>query len=218
MKALFRLVLIIGAVFAATFLLVKTTGSLSVGQIETWLNQARTLSPALVATVVFALLFADLFVAVPTMTVTILSGFFLGHALGSAVALAGLMAAGICGYGLGRVLGSRILAFLVPSEAERDEARETFRAHGFVMILLSRAVPILPEVTACLAGMTGMRFTRFLLAWSLSTIPYALIAAFAGSVSSLANPKPALFTPLGLSATLWLAWFVFSRHRRPVTR
>lgn len=218
MKALVKVIFLIGACFAATFLVAKASGSLSLEQIETWLTNAEALSPALVGTLVFALLFADLFVAVPTLTVTILSGFFLGHVLGASAALAGLTAAGICGFGLGRWFGDRILTFLVPSEAEREEAKATFRTHGFVMILLSRAIPILPEVTACLAGMTGMRFPRFLLAWSLSTVPYVLISAYAGSISSLANPKPAIFTALGLTAVLWLAWFTFSRYRRPATR
>ena len=214
MKPLLKLILIVGGCFAATFLVVKATGSLSVAQIEDWLNQARALSPAVVGSVVFLLLFADLFIAVPTMTVTILSGFFLGYAFGSAAALAGLMAAGLCGYGLGRVFGNHILAFLIRSQTERQDAVDTFRAHGFVMILLSRAVPILPEVTACLAGMTGMAFPRFLLAWCLSTIPYVLIAAYAGSVSTLADPRPAIFTALGLSAVLWTAWLGFRRYRR----
>ena len=65
-----------------------------------------------------------------------------------------------------------------------------------------------------LAGMTGMAFPRFLLAWCLSAIPYVLIAAYAGSVSTLANPRPAIFTALGLSAVLWTAWLGFRRYRR----
>ena len=218
MKSLFKLVLMIGACFAATFLLVRATGVLSAEQIEAWLTQARSLSPAFVGTLVFTLLLADLFIAVPTMTVTILSGFFLGHGYGAAAALAGLTAAGICGYVLGRVFGDRILRFLVPSANEREEAVTTFRTHGFVMILLSRAVPILPEVTACLAGMTGMAFPRFLLAWCLSTVPYTLIAAYAGSVSTLANPGPAIFTALGLSAVLWTAWLGFRPYLPLSTR
>ncbi len=82
------------------------------------------------------------------------------------------------------------------------------------MILLSRAMPILPEVTACLAGMTKMKFSRFLLAWCLSTIPYVLIVSYAGSVSSLENPKPAIYTAIGISATLWAGWYLFNKKRK----
>jgi uncharacterized membrane protein YdjX (TVP38/TMEM64 family) len=77
-------------------------------------------------------------------------------------------------------------------------------------------MPILPEVTACLAGMTGMPFTKFLLAWSLSSVPYVLIASYAGSISSIDNPKPAILAALVLSAAFWLAWFIYHRaHHKP---
>ena len=214
MKALLKIILIIGLCFATTFILVKSTGSLSVDQIETWLNQARELSPVYVGSIVFALLFADLFIAVPTLTVTILSGFFLGQWIGTAAAWSGLMTAGVCGYWLSRYFGEAILRFLVRDEDEREEAKATFRRHGFVMILLSRAVPILPEVTACLAGMTGMGFPRFLLAWLLSTAPYTLIAAYAGSISSVESPQPAIFAAIGISGFFWIAWYLFHRRNR----
>ena len=59
---------------------------------------------------------------------------------------------------------------------------DVFNRHGFVMILLSWALPILPEATACLSGFTRMPFWRFLLAWVLGAYPYVTIAAYAGSV------------------------------------
>ena len=79
------------------------------------------------------------------------------------------------------------------------------------MILLSRAVPILSETTACLAGMTRMNPGKFLLAWLINSVPYMLIAVYAGSVSSIENPKPAIFTAIGLSLLLWLAWYIYHR-------
>jgi uncharacterized membrane protein YdjX (TVP38/TMEM64 family) len=212
MKALVKVILIIGLCFAATFLAIKATGALTVEQIDGWLTQARQLSPLYVGALVAALLLADLFIAMPTLTVTILAGFFLGHAYGATAALAGLMLAGVCGYVVGWRFGEPVLAFLVKDAAERESAKTLFRQRGFVMILLARAVPILPEVTACLAGMTGMPFRRFILAWSLSSAPYALIAAYAGSVSSLENPQPAILAAIGISGVLWTGWYVFRRR------
>ena len=89
-----------------------------------------------------------------------------------------------------------------------------FQAHGAVVILLSRATPILPEVSACMAGITHMPFTRFLLFWLLSTVPYAIIATYAGSISTFENPTPAILAALGLTLVLWLAWFIFRRKQR----
>jgi len=213
MKELIKIILIIGACFAATFIIVKSTGILSIEQIEGWLTLAKQASPLHVALIVAGLLFIDLFIAVPTLTIIILSGYFLGHFFGPAASIAGLMVAGICGYFLSRYFGERVLGFLLKDNAKRDEMKRAFHQHGFIMILLSRAVPILPEVTACLAGLTKMPFLKFITAWSISAIPYAIIAAYSGSISSLNDPSPAIFTAIALWATLWFGWFLFNRKR-----
>lgn len=214
MKPLLKILLIVASCFATTFLLIKFTGILTVGQIEGWLSQARELSLVYVGSIIALLLFADLFIAVPTLTVTILSGYFLGHIYGAAAALIGVLLAGICGYILSYYYGSSILGYLLKDENRRNEAISTFQKHGFVMILLSRAMPILPEVSACLSGMIRMPFSKFLMAWLISSVPYILIATYAGSVSSLDNPKPAIFTAIGISTFFWIAWFVYHRMNK----
>ncbi len=214
MKPLLKIMLIIAVFFATTFLLIKFTGVLTVEQIEGWLTQAKELSPIYVGTIVALLLFADLFIAVPTLTVVILSGYFLGYTYGAISALIGMSLAGVCGYILSHYYGEAILGFLVKDESKRNEAIHAFQQHGFIMILLSRAMPILPEVTACLSGMTRMAFSKFLLAWLISSIPYILIATYAGSISSIENPKPAIFTAIGISTLLWVSWFVYHRIKK----
>ncbi|NOY72664.1 MAG: VTT domain-containing protein [Gammaproteobacteria bacterium] len=216
MKPLIKIIFLIAAFFASTFLLIKFTGILTIEQIESWLIHAKTISPIYLGSLVALLLFVDLFIAVPTLTIIILSGYFLGHTNGAIAALTGLMLAGIFGYMLSQYYGSTILNFLVRDEIKRNEAILTFQKHGVVMILLSRAMPILPEVTACLSGMTRMPFSKFLIAWSISSVPYVLIASYAGSISSIDDPKPAIFTAIGLSALLWISWFFY--HRAHITR
>jgi len=95
MKSFIKLLLIIAICFASTFLLIKSTGVLTVEQIEGWLVLAKELSPFYVGSIVALLLFADLFIVVPTLTVTILAGYFLGHIYGVFAALTGLMLTGI---------------------------------------------------------------------------------------------------------------------------
>lgn len=214
MKPLIKVIVIIGLCFAATFVLIKATGVLSIEQIEGWLKAAKAGSPIYVGGIVTALLFADLFIAVPTLTITILAGYFLGLFYGIVATVSGFMLAGVAGYGLSRYFGDRILRFLVRDGEQRQEAKTTFEKHGFVMILLSRAVPILPEVTACMAGMTGMSFPKFLAAWSISSVPYATIAVYAGSVSSLDNPKPAILAAIAISSSLWVSWYLFHRYQK----
>ncbi len=218
MKELTKVFLIIAIFFASTFVIIKLSGVLTLEQIEGWLLQAKTLSPVYVGSLVAALLFADLFIAIPTLTITILAGYFLGPVFGAVAALTGMLLAGVCGYGLSVKYGGTILQFLVKNESKRIEVMQIFQQHGFAMILLARALPILPESSACLAGMTKMKFGKFLLAWLLSALPYALIAAYAGSISSVDNPKPAIFAAIGLSGVLWSLWFVYHRLNHKLNR
>jgi len=211
MKSLIKVFLIVASCFATTFLLIKFTGILTVEQIEGWLTQAKELSPIYVGSIVALLLFSDLFIAVPTLTVTILSGYFLGLAYGATAAFTGILLAGVCGYALSHYYGNNILGFLVKDKNKRDEAITAFQEHGFVMILLSRAMPIIPEASACLSGMTRMPFSKFLVAWLISSVPYVLIATYAGSISSLDNPKPAIFTAIGITLFFWVTWFIYLR-------
>ncbi|VAW52469.1 hypothetical protein MNBD_GAMMA06-1222 [hydrothermal vent metagenome] len=216
MRPLLKVFLIIATIFASTFLLIKFTGLLTMEQIEGWLTQAKELSPIYAGTIVALLLFADLFIAIPTLTVAILAGYFLGHIYGALAALTGTMLAGITGYAISRYYGGVILGFLLKDESKRNDAIGAFQKHGFVMILLSRAMPILPEATACLSGMTRMPFNNFLAAWLISSVPYILIATYAGSVSSIENPMPAIFAAIGVSALLWVAWFFYHRANRKI--
>lgn len=214
MKPLLKIMLVLATIFAATFLVARLTGLLSIAQVEAWFHALSTLSPLFLGSLVMALLFADLFIAVPTMTICILAGYFLGFPIGAAAAITGMMCAGISGHLICRQVGLRFMRLIIRDKEQIDDAISSFTQHGFLMILLSRATPILPEVTACLSGATKMPVLRFLCAWTINTVPFALITTYAGSVSSAANPKPAIFTAIALSSALWLAWFIFHRKQR----
>ncbi|TBR41941.1 DedA family protein [Marinomonas agarivorans] len=215
MKSLLKAMLGLALFFASTFVLLNFSGVLTVAKIESWLAFAQTVNPIVVATLVSFLLFIDLFIAMPTLTVMIIGGYFLGWQLGALAAISGIFLAGVCGYGLSAKYGDRMIALLIKDPVKRIEATTTYQQHGPVIILLSRAMPILPEVSACMAGMTKMPFGKFLAFWLISTVPYTLIATYAGSISTLENPKPAIFAAIGLTSAVWFGWFVFKRIKRP---
>jgi uncharacterized membrane protein YdjX (TVP38/TMEM64 family) len=213
MRALLRIMLMLAAFFASTFLLARILGLFSIDEVTSWLEQASQINPAYLFIAVVLLLFSDLFIAVPTLTITISSGYFLGFIPGSLAAIIGMLLAGFFGYWLSRSFGERILKRIVKSKHKRNEAISSFERYGAAVILLSRVSPILPEVSACMAGITGMRSSTFFLLWCVNTIPYALIASYSGSVSTLNNPKPAIYGAIGIYAFLWLGWFLFKRFK-----
>lgn len=212
MKQLITLALVLIAIFASTFILIKITGILTVDDIKAALAAAAKINPVYVAMCVIVLLFADLFIAVPTLTVAILSGYFLGFILGGVSAMLGMMLAGVVGYVICRLYGPGLLLKIYKNPAKLTEMHRIFSKHGATVLLICRAAPILPEVCCCLAGANHMSFWRFILCYSIATIPYAFLAAYAGSQSSMNDPLPAIFTAIGISVALWLAWFIFLRR------
>ena len=208
MQALIKIMLTLGLAFATTFFLLNATGVVTVSKIETWLTLARDADPLWVAPIIALLLFVDLIISIPTLATITLSGYFLGPVIGALAGIVGLVMAGLGGYTVSHRYGDLLLKVVVKDESKRSDAVATFQEHGAVVILLSRASPILPEVSACMAGMTRMPLGKFLVLWLASSVPYAVIAAYAGSISSLDNPQPAIFAAIGLMSFLWISWLV----------
>ena len=88
MKPLVKVMLILGSIFALTFIVGRLLGILTVENVRQWLELAAGIDPFWLAGTVVFLLFLDLFVAVPTLSITILAGFFLGFPAGAAAATA----------------------------------------------------------------------------------------------------------------------------------
>jgi uncharacterized membrane protein YdjX (TVP38/TMEM64 family) len=214
MRQLVKVMLILGTVFAMTFILGRVFGILTVENVKLWLEAAGNVDPLWLAGTVILLLFLDLFVAVPTLTITILAGFFIGFYAGAATAFVGMSLAASSGYFISRIWGDRAVSFLVRDIHERQEMAETFHRNGPAMIILSRAAPIVPEVTACMAGATRMRLLHSIGFFTLGTLPYVLIASYAGSISSPESPQPAIYAALALYVFLWLGWYLLHRRTR----
>ena len=122
--------------------------------------------------------------------------------------------AAFTGFGISRIWGERPISLLVKEPEARQEMAESFQRNGPAMIALSRAAPMVPEVTACMAGATKMDFGRYLIFYCLSTVPYVLIASYAGSISAVDSPQPAIFAVLFLYGSLWTGWYIFRRRLR----
>jgi len=215
MRPLLKVIFILGIFFTSMLVALKFTGILTTENIKALLESSNNASPWLVAGIVIALMFSDLFVAVPTLTVTILAGYFLGPVGGALSVIAGLMLAGHAGYFLSWRYGEQFLRLVLKNESERKDLQEQFNKSGVIMILLSRALPMLPEMSACLAGFTRMKYRIFLAAWSASVVPYSFIAAYAGSISSFDNPFPAILAMIVLTSGFWVAWYYYQRSYKP---
>jgi uncharacterized membrane protein YdjX (TVP38/TMEM64 family) len=214
-KELLKIMLILALFFASTFLLLKLTGVLSLDEVHNLLVSAHQNTPLYLALLVVLLLYADLFIAVPTMTVAMLAGYFLGWPLGAAATLTGFFLAGITGYLISRRYGSALLQRIYNDSEKLVQIEHAFNHSGPWVLISCRALPILPEVSCCMAGATRMAFSKFLPLFALGSVPYALIVTYAGSVSSLERPQPAILTAIILTLLLWVGWYLIAKRTPP---
>jgi len=212
MKSLIKIGLILGGTFASTFLLSQVFDVITFANIRQVLYNIQHQPDLIVGIVVTTLLFLDIFIAVPTMTIILLSGYFLGFTNSLVFVFVGLFAAAITGYFISLKWGEKLLRFIEKDFESQQKMKKLFHQHGSTMLIISRAMPILPEVTACLAGICKMPFRRFIFSWLMGTIPYAFIAAYSGSISDLNNPSPAIFGAILISGCLWVAWYYFIKR------
>jgi uncharacterized membrane protein YdjX (TVP38/TMEM64 family) len=214
MKDLLRTALVLALAFASTFVAMRATGILSEDQVREFLADAHRIDAVWLVALVIGLLWIDLLIAIPTMTTILLAGYFLGPVLGSAAAVAGLFAMGVSSHILGRTIGRPVLARLLRDEARLAAIEASFARNDVLALFVCQALPILPELACCLSGIARMHPMRFLSAYAVGVVPFAVIVAYAGSISTMANPGPAIYAAIGVSAGLLLAWRLLQRRTR----
>lgn len=213
MKDLLRIGLILGLAFASTFLIVRALGLLPEDGVIAWLESLRDIHPGWLIAGVVALLLLDLLIAVPTMTTILIAGWLLGPVLGGLTAATGLMLMGGIGYTLGRTLGRPILQRLFKDDTRLAGIESAFARNDLLTLAVCQALPILPELSATLAGIARMNPLRFALGYGLGVIPFAFIVAAGGAASTPDDLRPAILTAIATTATLLVLWRLLSRRR-----
>lgn len=214
MKLLIKSILILVGIFTTTLLIIKFSGVLTVEDIKEIFTNLKSQPSYVLGGLIVLFLFIDLFIAVPTMTIIILAGYFIGFELAVLYTFIGLLSASMTGYFLSKKYGNKVLDKLSSNEEQKTQMTELFNKHGVLVIVLSRAVPMLPEISSCLAGTCRMSLKRFIFAWSLGTIPYISVITYAGSISNLDNPMPALYAAIGITVFFWIIWMGFMRYNK----
>ena len=150
-----------------------------------------------------SLLAGDLLLPVPSTIVISALGFIYGVLWGGVIAAVGLMVAGLCGYGVGRLFGEGVARRWL-GDRDYEKGKLLFAAGGGWVVALSRALPILPEVISCTAGLVRMSFKRFVVSLACGSVPMGFLFAAIGQTGREA-PVWAIGLSLLVPAVLWLA-------------
>lgn len=212
MKELFKVMIVLALMFASTALVIKASGVVTEESVLAFVENARSIHPVYLIGAVVLILLIDLWIAVPTMTTILLAGYVLGPLLGGIAAALGLMVLGVTGYGMGWRIGRPLLLRLYKNPAKLQEIEDAFRRNAVLTLMACQALPILPELSCTMAGVSRMPFLRFVAAYAVGVVPFAFVVAWAGSKSTLSDPTPAIYTAIGVSIALLLAWRFLSRR------
>jgi uncharacterized membrane protein YdjX (TVP38/TMEM64 family) len=153
-----------------------------------------------------ALLVGDLVLPVPSTAVMSALGYLYGPWWGGLLSAVGSFASGTIGYlgsrAWGKTWAQRLLG---PGEIQR--ARSLFDKSGGWLVALSRCLPLMPEVVACLAGLSRMPSARFFLALACGAVPIGFVFALIGATG---QNRPAL--ALALSVIIPVLLWAMAQH------
>lgn len=157
-------------------------------RIEAWTNQFLKTSDSnklWAASVISFLLAADIFLPVPSSIVSTGAGYLLGFVNGSLASFIGMTIGCIAGYFF--ALNSRKAVQWI-GQYNFDRLEKFFQRSGAWAIVLARPIPVLAEASVLFAGISRMKFSKFMIASTLSnlgiSVMYAAVGAYSVSVNS----------------------------------
>jgi len=156
---------------------------------------------------------SDLLLPIPATAVMAALGFVYGPVWGGLIGTAGGFLGGCIGYGLCRAFG-RPLAARILGQKDLEQGERLFARAGGWLVVLSRWLPILPEVIACMAGLSRMPLRPFLIALLCGSAPLGFAFAAIGH-AGVEHPVLAIALSALAPPVLWLVVqpYVLARAR-----
>lgn len=158
------------------------------------------------------LLVADLVLPIPATAVMTVLGVLYGPMLGGLLAAGGSFLGGSIGYLICRNFGQLAAARLLGERDMRD-SEKLFARFGGWLVVLSRWLPVFPEVIACMAGLTRMPMPAFFTALACGSIPFGFAFAAIGHAGA-DRPVVAIAVSIILPPLLWAAARSYLRKKR----
>lgn len=172
--------LLLALLFAAGFSLWGTQFEILFNQqaCVTWFSRIRPYAWL----IGIALMTSDLLLPIPATGIMAALGSVYGLWLGTFFSILGSTITGFTGYGLARFTSRKITRHLA-SQDELDRFHLLFNRWGGAAIIISRIMPIMPEVMVILAGISRMNILRFTLALLLGTVPTSFLFVYLGQAT-----------------------------------
>ena len=160
------------------------------------------------------LLIADLLLPLPNSLIMSAFGYLYGWWWGGLLAVAGSFLAGALGYELCRRIGEKAVVAILGNK-DRERGARLFARSGGWLVALSRWLPVLTEVVACLAGLNRMPAKSFYLSLLAGTLPLGFTYAAIGAIG-ISAPGWAVAISVAMPPLLWWGFRTWL-HRQSMT-
>lgn len=147
------------------------------------------------------LLASDLVLPLPATIIMSALGYLYGTLAGGLISAAGSFVSGSLGYWLCRLAGENA-ALRILGRKDYDRAKRMSQHLGGWLVVLSRWLPVFPEVIACIAGLTRMRAGYFHLALACGSLPLGFTYAWIGH-TGVAQPLLAIVFSACVPPLIW---------------
>jgi len=158
------------------------------------------------------LLMGDLILPVPATGIMAALGNVYGVIAGTLFSVIGSAGGGFIGYGVARILGRKGSRYLA-SEEELDRFQRLFDKWGAMAIIISRIMPVLPEVLTILAGIARMHPARFIVSLLLGTFFTSLFFSWIG-YSSRSLPGYGILAAVLIPLLIWPVFLKIVHHKK----
>jgi uncharacterized membrane protein YdjX (TVP38/TMEM64 family) len=159
---------------------------------------------------------SDLVLPIPATAVMAALGFVYGPVAGGLIATLGSFLSGALAYLLCRRFGRPAAARLL-GPRQLMEAERLFARVGGWLVVLSRWLPVFPEVIACMAGLARMRPLPFFVALACGSAPLGFAFAAIGH-AGVDHPVLAIALSAVLPPLLWLSVQPYFRAKQRAPR
>ncbi len=148
------------------------------------------------------LLIGDLALPLPGTIIMSGLGYLYGPMVGGLLATIGNFLSGMLAFGLCRAFGKKGAERLL-GKADLEKGKRIFTSKGGWIVAISRWLPIVPEVVACMAGLNQMKTKIFVIALICGSVPLGFVFAYIGH-SGVEYPTIAIILSAVLPAILWI--------------
>lgn len=147
------------------------------------------------------LLVSDILLPVPATGVMAALGHVYGLWWGALFSAIGSICAGLLGYGIARFL-DRKYSFMIVSSKDVKNFKIFFDSWGGYAVIISRLLPVMPELVAIMAGFARMKFNLFLSALIVGSIFVSIFFVSLGLYSNII-PGIGIIVAILIPALLW---------------